>query len=697
MIIRHCSLCDQPIPEEEIESGRALVYQNNYYCAECAEYIPPEIKAAAQQQRAKAPGRPGPRKAPGDAAGKGMAMTFEEIVAAAEREGVDRSADEELAGSGFAFDDMAPGTTEFLPQQDMPEKWVRPGAEAEFIFEPVELDPSDSQAGALELEIVGGQPDAAEPEAVDVPPLVETEEPVDVEIEVEEYKPAPPEPQKKAAAAEVVQAEAPPAKAPSAKAPSARARPPSARTRRHVAPERRASALLLQQKRKKPVLAVVVILLIVLGAGGLILYKKYAMPPEDKQKPSSTQVEKRKPKTIEEKRRMEELAEIEQGIKKLEELADKILKEPGEFASFVKKLEEMRFDSLTEELTKRLDSAEKVAKDGFAQAADRAFSKVKTAYDAAITNKNLKSALAALDEFPELFAQTKDATSEIPKLREYVETIITLIEEIRASQQMIEQLIKEERFLDAVELIEKEYRKLETQPPAFLGEVRREIESLRERARALLEQRRREEAQRDLAYKQASENSTALAQEAKFLEAVDLLKSFMKQYPGSLYDGEIMSKVEDLLQKKHHWEIENFFNSKDLSGWTVQGGWSVAGSVLTGESHDSKIWLLKGDPSWSDYKFEFDFRRKKGSLILCLRAAQGEPESGFVLPFSEYPFGENAWFHVTCEVHGERVFVKTSFNEQEFVFTAGRPAGQLGFALEPNSRVEIKNVKIDMP
>jgi hypothetical protein len=123
----------------------------------------------------------------------------------------------------------------------------------------------------------------------------------------------------------------------------------------------------------------------------------------------------------------------------------------------------------------------------------------------------------------------------------------------------------------------------------------------------------------------------------------------------------------------------------------------VSDSTITAESAGEKIWLLKGDPSWTDYAFEFDFKRSSGTLVICLRAAPDEPESGVTVPLSERPFVSGKWYHVKCRVGADKAVVTTSFNDQEMSFAAKRASGIVGFLLLPDSGVQVRNVTMELP
>jgi hypothetical protein len=180
---------------------------------------------------------------------------------------------------------------------------------------------------------------------------------------------------------------------------------------------------------------------------------------------------------------------------------------------------------------------------------------------------------------------------------------------------------------------------------------------------------------------------------------MERLGRFNREYPGSGYEGEIIGLVDDIRDKKRRAALKSFFNGHDLNDWTRQGEWKVESSQIVGISVGEKMWLLKGDPNWTDYVFEFDFCRKSGksALVIVLRAASGKPESGFTQVLSERPFQKDTWYHVKCVVSGNLISVTTSFNNQEIRLPAMRANGVAGFLLPPNSDVRIKNISIVMP
>jgi hypothetical protein len=165
----------------------------------------------------------------------------------------------------------------------------------------------------------------------------------------------------------------------------------------------------------------------------------------------------------------------------------------------------------------------------------------------------------------------------------------------------------------------------------------------------------------------------------------------------SKFGSETATLIEEIMKERSRAKLRRFFNGTDLSDWTTSGQWTVENSEILGVSAGEKAWLLKGDPSWTDYTFEFDFNLQKGSVLLCARAAEGQPESGFTVRFAEKPFLLDKWYRVKCQLSGTRVLVTTSLNNQTMEFRASRPSGIVGFLLAPDTRIRVKNVSMQVP
>lgn len=610
-----------------------------------------ESRPAGGSERIEIISEPVAEEAPGD-----RGMTYDEVVAAAEPRPADTGTEDKLAASGITFEDVGPAVPAII------EEAAEPGGQSE--------DSAEAASGATDATPVSR---AAEIEGP-------TKEPLEIilgEPETEEVTmPAPIEP-KTAPPGE--EAGEPPKKKP------ARTRSAVTKFQKHVHPGKRHTALHPPQK-KKPWLFILIIVFMALGGGGLIVFRQFFMPP--KKTPSEIQKEE------EEKKRY---SELQDRVNSLVERSRKIAENPADYDSFTREASDLSVTALPDELKEKVKKAKDTASQQFESSSKAAVAKANSEYEKAIADRNLQAALKALEDFPAAFGGTEYATKEIPGLRAPVEKTLSLLEKYREKKVEALELERQGRFDEAAKLIEEISYHSEGVLSGYLKEVGEEAARLRELATK--EKERLEEAARKLheAFESAQTQAEKLAADEKFKEALDGLAEFRRNYPGSKHESDVMRLMEKIVDQKRRAEIRNFFNGKDLKGWTLSGEWKVEDSQIAGVAAAQKAWLLKGDASWSDYVFEFDFKRSKGSFFVCLRAASGEPESGFTLEFGERPFQRDTWYHVKCEVAGANVFITTSFNNQRWTYPAKRDRGIVGFILSPESEIHIKNVTMELP
>ncbi len=582
-------------------------------------------------------------------------MALEEIVAASEPQPVDSGTEKRLADSGITFESMSPVAAGGVDE----------GPVAEVVEEVPTQPPHDEERAPGSDEEPAMQVELTQPMVVQVEGETGEGQPV------EEGPPVQKPPGSR------------PAALPSKHAPG-KGRTTIARFQRHVHPGKRHTALRPPEK-KKPWLLIVIIVLMALGGGGLIAYKQFFMPPAESDTEQDAQDDKKR------------YALLEKDIDALVDKARGVADNPGDYADFAKKAGELSSVALPKRLREKLTKAQETAKERFAAAAKMAFTKARDACAKALLEKDLKAAMKALQEFPEVFKDTDYATVEISKLRGPVEKTLAVLDEFNEKKLDTALLEQERKFDEAIALLEGISYNLEEILQEYLADMTSELARLRALAREEKERVAAQEKKVRKAFEQAKVRAHEMAVRGKYKEAIDLLRGFRTQYPDSIHDREVLGLLEELVDEKRRAEIRNFFNGKDLKGWNTLGDWKVSGSEIVGVSAGEKIWLLKGDPAWTNYCMEFDFNRKKGTLVICLRAASGEPESGFTIPLSERPFQENTWYHVKCEVTGEKVYVTTSFNNQRMLYTTKRPSGVVGFLLAPNSEVRIKKVTMDLP
>jgi hypothetical protein len=579
----------------------------------------------------------------GEEAADPEGMTIEEVIAAAEPAEGDSGTEDKLAASGITFEDVGPATADALVQEP-----AEPQHEKQAVAESAPQNEAREIAAEAEIASVG------------------TETPAEKPAQPASAKPVPQE-----------------TKTASKHAPS-RSRTAISKFQKHVHPGKRHSALHPPEK-KKPWLFIIVILLMALGGGGLIVYKQYFMPPEEESEDVKEEQEEK-----------ERYALLEKEISALVDKARTIAANPANFEEFSKKASELSSAVIPIKLREKLTKARDTAKEGFSAAAKEAFAKVKAGHEKAISEKDLSSALSALDDFPSFFKDTEYASTQIPALRAPIEKTLAVLEEFKTKKEEAAALEQQNRFAEAAQLVESISYNAAEVLPGFLGEISAEAARLRDLAAKEEERRAMEAGKLRSAFNLARQEARKLADEGKFQEAMKRLAQFNREYPGSDYQGEAMSLTEDILKEKRRAILKNFFNGKDLNDWTRQGEWKVDNSEIAAVSGKEKIWLLKGDPNWTDYTFEFDFNRKKGSLVVVLRTAAGEPESGFTQTLSERPFQRDTWYHVKCVVSGGLVSITTSFNNQEIRLPVKRDRGIAGFLLPPGSEVRIKNISVEV-
>lgn len=737
VVSRYCNICNRLITAREIESGDAIVYQTYYYCPKCKEEAMPIIEAIrrrrgddeAEEEEEKhkktpsrmglspkskpassahklrktrsgfflgpkthhgpkktqapphghshrpssefkeaiekasgshAPAKPAPppgRKPdserievidePGADVGAQRAMSLNEVVQAAEPPAKDRKVEDKLAASGITFDEVepvySPGTAQAPP-----------------------ADAGDSDAAGAD----------------DVPVAQLAEQPVEMEIvgvAGEE------EPSRQPPAASPGPEAAQPAGRTTAKPVSPHARKTVGKLRKHVHPGKRHSAL-QPPKKKKPWLFIVVILLMALGGGWLIVYKQYFMKPAE---PPSVKKEKEE--------EQKHYKELEEKLDALMARARNITEKPEDFKPLTKEYAYFENTALSSELRTKLASVKKTASDRFQAAVDLAAASVRGSYEQALDRKDLKAAAEALDKLPEVFRETPFATEEIPVLRAPVEKTIAVLEDFATRKAQVASLERERRFDEAAKLIAGISYKPEEVKAEYLLEVGKEVARLRELAAEEKKRLEAQEAKVKEAFDKAKEEALKLAEAERFAEAIERLSAFVREHPMSKFAGETVALVEEIKAQRGRAQLARFFNGTDLSDWTSSGQWAVENSEIVGVSAGESIWLLKGEPSWTDYTFEFDFNINKGSLVLCARAAEGQPESGFTVRFAEKPFLLDKWYHVKCRLSGSKVLVTTSLNDQTMEFRADRSSGIVGFLLAPDTSVRVKNVSMRVP
>lgn len=742
VVSRYCSICNKLITAREIESGEAVVYQTYYYCSKCKKEAMPIIEAirtqsekeeeqAAKQEKAKSdtarlrikhrpstksphkqrksrtgmfrvprssPGvrkreRPEHRARPGAAHARPTAKPARPSKEPAEpkppthQPPPEEAAPFEMEAVGIESA-PAPEPQEPARQAAQPQPVEAQAGERAAELEVPELEPPEVQPAGVEPAQMTAGPAEVEPAEVELAKVeVTAAEPVEmeaveieaIEIEVVEHAPAAP-----AAVGEEAPPRPRPPGAPPGKAP-VKARLSRPKVRKHPHLERRRSALHPPTRKKKSWLLVVVFLLVALGVGAIVVYKQFFMPPQEELTPHAKKDDK--PRYV----------DAEKKIGELVALAGKIADRPQDYEDFLRRAAELSQSVLPEELRKKLDDAKKEARQKFDSAAKKASQETRGQYESAVRAGDLKEALKVLESFPAVFKDTQFAKKEIPNLISPVKKTLEVLEGFHDRKAQALMLEQEGNFEQAAELIEKITCNPEEVLPEFLKQIAPEAARLRRLADQKKERLAQAERKRRAAFGEARRAAVELAENGLFTEAIAQLNSFHTQYPDSEYESEIMALIEGFVEKKQRAALMNFFNRKDLHDWMVQGGWKVTDNMIVGSSGDEKTWLLKGDTSWTDYKFEFDFSRKKGSLVLCLRAGPGEPESGFTTRFPQRPFRENTWYHVTCVVTGDKVYITTSFNNQTMVFTLAQASGILGFLLPPGSEVQIKNVSLDMP
>ncbi len=740
VVSRYCNICNRLITAREIESGDAIVYQTYYYCPKCKEEAMPIIEAIrrrrgdleeeeSEEKHKKSSTRIGPppkhkpsssthklrktrsglflgpkthhgtkkppaplhghshrpssefkdviKKAsgphepskpspaeretrerrpdserievidePGADIGAAQGMSLEEVVEAAEPAAKDPGVEDRLAASGITFDEVEPVIPDAAAQAP-----IQPGA--------VEDD------GVLVAKLAE---DAVEPEIVGI-----GEASKHASAQAVELKPVEPSAPDQAA------------DKPRTKPVTPHARKSLTKFKKHVHPGKRHSALQPPQK-KKPWLFIVVILLMALGGGGLIAYKQFFMKPAEQ--PSA-----KKQKEEEEKH----YKELEDKLSALLTRARNITEKPEDFKPLTKEYAFFDTTVLSSKLREKLANVKKTAADMFQAAVDLAAARVRSEYEQALDQKNLKAAVEALGKLPKVFEETKFATEEIPPLRAPVEKTIAVLEQFDGMKDKIAQLERECRFDDAVKLVAGISYKPEEVKTEYLLDVGKEIARLRDLAAKEKKRIEEEEAKLQAAFDKAREEARKLADKENFQEAIDRLLAFIKGFPMSKFGSETTALIEDIKRARSRATLKKFFNGTDLSDWSANGQWTVDNSEITGVAAGEKAWLLKGDPAWTDYTFEFDFNLKQGAVVLCARAAEGQPESGFTVRFAEKPFLLDKWFHVKCRLSGTRVLVTTSLNDQTMEFRADRSSGIVGFLLEPESRVRVKNVSMQVP
>ena len=745
VVSRYCNICNRLITAREIESGDAIVYQTYYYCPKCKEEAMPIIEAIrrrrgeleekeAEEKQKKASTRfgpaakhkpassahklrktrsgvflgpkthHGPKKSaqphprshrpssefkeaidkasgshapakpsapskptahrhgpdserievidePGADIGVEQGMSFDEVVDAAKPVKTEPGVEDKLAASGITFDDVDPASSDVI-EEAPPDEAGPVGADE--AVDSGEVPVAQLAEEAVEPEIVGisdqdSSPSPAPAEAVELKPVEQAS------------------PQQ------------------TARPSSPHARKTVGRYKKHVHPGKRHSAL-SPPKKKTPWLFIVVILLMALGGGGLIVVRQFFMKPEE-----SPSVKKQRE---EEKKQYKDL---EEKLDKLMARARNITDKPEDLKPLSKEYAYFDRTALSPELRKKLANVKKTATDRFQAAVDLAAARVRAEYEQALDQKDLEAAVEALGKLPEVFGNTPFATEEIPKLKAPVENTLAVLKKFADTRDRIAELERERRFDEAVKLVTGISYKPEEVMTEYLLDIGKEIARLRDLAAKERERIEKEEAIVRAAFNKAKQEARKLADEEDFQGAIDRLSAFIREYPMSKFGGETAALIEDIKKERSRAKLRIFFNGTDLSDWTSSGQWNVENSEITGVSTGEKAWLLKGEQSWTDYTFEFDFNLQKGSIMLCARAAEGQPESGFTVRFAEKPFLLEKWYHVKCQLSGSRVLVTTSLNNQTMEFRADRPSGIVGFLLAPESRARIKNVSMQVP
>jgi len=708
VVSRYCNICNRLITSREIESGEAIVYQTYYYCPKCKQEAMPIIdairrrqeKEQEEQEEEKSESRKSstrfgmsPRhKAPakGHKLRKTRSGIFESHKSARplhakhshrkpaidQEARADKSSQRPPAADSDKIEvvddpfDQGEAALEGMSFEDVVSSAERPGAgtgaeeqlaASGITFEDVGPEPLIA-TGDAPMPAVEAEGNAVEPQMLEIVPSSGDEVQAVVFDDGDAKEPAPKAQRKSASKIR--------------KAPS--------KITRNIHPGKRHTHLQLP-KKKTPWLAIVVIILAALFGTGLIVYKQLYMKTE--KKPSVVKKEEDEKKKLEKQ---------EQDIAGLAEEARQIAENPGNFKSLMKKARDLRMISMSKELRDKLTAVEKSAQEKYSSAARMAYTDVSSSYDKAISDGDLESAFKALESFPDYFEDTEHA-HEISKMKRPVEATIALLEQFREKKAQAAEKESLGLFDEAAKIIEEISYEPEDVLPEFLKDIGGEAGRLKELAVQAKERREAKERKIKEAFENARDLVGELIAGENFQEAIDAVKKYRSEFPRSKYDGEILQLTEKIIDLKRRAQIRNFFNGADLTGWSMEGGWEVAGSEITGIASGGRMWLLKGDPSWSDFTFEFDFKRLKGSLVLCLRANPGEPESGFTLNFKERPFQADAWYHVKCEAAGDNIFITTSFNGQKFVFNAGRGSGLVGFLLPEGSTVVIRKVTMELP
>jgi hypothetical protein len=203
-----------------------------------------------------------------------------------------------------------------------------------------------------------------------------------------------------------------------------------------------------------------------------------------------------------------------------------------------------------------------------------------------------------------------------------------------------------------------------------------------------------------------------LCGEKKFDEALRLCDAFPKEYSGTQWfakaNTELKNRVENARRENATaGELRDMIDpAKGLGDWRMSQANAFRyenGEIRGANNGEAQISVFKGEETWTDYVFEFEFKVVKDSIVFAIRISS-EGNAGFKLsPTNKFNQDEDIklgeWYKIRLEVTGEVVKVTwPGRNWSEVVMNdlAQKKAlkGFVGFALEKGCEGAFRNPKI---